>query len=109
MDDLDKENAAYSNMQAAFFVTEKQIAIIYSLILFVEGFVLSINQRKDASLRSDYVLNKVNDRLVGFTYFRIVFWVFKQELSSYPLSIDSGNPWEIHRIALKTPDRNKIY
>lgn len=69
MDDLDKENAAYSNMQAAFFVTEKQIAIIYSLILFVEGFVLSINQRKDASLRSDYVLNKVNDRLVGFTYF----------------------------------------
>ena len=52
-----------------FFVTEKQIAIIYSLILFVEGFVLSINQRKDASLRSDYVLNKVNDRLVGFTYF----------------------------------------
>ena len=25
------------------------------------------------------------------------------------LSIDSGNTWEIHRIALKTPDRNKIY
>ena len=70
MDDLDKENAAYSNMQAAFFVTEKTNCYhFYSLILFVEGFVLSINQRKDASLRSDYVLNKVNDRLVGFTYF----------------------------------------
>lgn len=52
-----------------FSSPKKQIAIIYSLILFVEGFVLSINQRKDASLRSDYVLNKVNDRLVGFTYF----------------------------------------
>ena len=70
MDDLDKENAACSNLQAAFFGNEKyKLLSFYSLILFVEGFVLSINQRKDASLRSDYVLNKVNDRLVGFTYF----------------------------------------
>lgn len=53
-----------------FSSPKKQIAIILlSHPLFVEGFVLSINQRKDASLRSDYVLNKVNDRLVGFTYF----------------------------------------
>lgn len=52
-----------------FSSPKNKLLSFYSLILFVEGFVLSINQRKDASLRSDYVLNKVNDRLVGFTYF----------------------------------------
>ena len=37
---------------------------------------------------------------ISLPIFRIAFFV---------LSIDSGNLWEIHRIALKTPDRNKIY
>ena len=37
---------------------------------------------------------------ISLPIFRIAFFV---------LSIDSGNLWEIHRIALKIPDRNKIY
>ena len=67
---------------SSYSINEKyQLLSFYSVILFVEGLVLSINQRRDTSLCSDHVLNKVNDRLIGFIYFSDSLFVFKQELS----------------------------